>query len=122
MATKCVGNFKMTGGHSVADVSHLIEDEILKCLAKKVPTYFLYDSAPVNKLAVRLYLGEKGDEYWFPCVVHFCQLAMKESVHFFLSILEKKPIDDDAGDDYENSSSNFSSESMNLTFSRGNVF
>ena len=39
-APKCVGNFKMTGGHSAADVSHVIEEVILKRLARKVPTYF----------------------------------------------------------------------------------
>ena len=51
------------GGHSVADVSPVIEEVISKRLARKVPTYILSDSAPVNKLAVLLYLGEKDDDY-----------------------------------------------------------
>ena len=111
----------MTGGHSAADVSHFIEEVTLKRLARKVPIYFSSNSAPVNKLAVRLYLGENGADYWFPCVVHFCQLAMKESVRNFLSLHENIPIDDDAGDGYDNSISNLSTQSMNPTFSRGTL-
>ncbi len=119
MATKCVGNFEMTGGHSAADVSHVIEEVILKRLARKVPTYFLSDSATVNTLAVWLCLGEKGDGYWFPCVVHFCQLAMKESIRTFLSLHENIPIDDDADDDYDYSTSNLRTQWISPTFSRG---
>ena len=82
MVIKC---FKMTGGHSAAEMSHLIDEVILKRLAKKVPTYFFSVSALFNKLAVQINLGEKGDEYWFYCAVPFCRLATNESILFSIT-------------------------------------
>lgn len=47
---------------------------------------FLSESASVKKAAIKKLMNmEDGDDFWFPCSVHFCQLAMKEVLRQFSS-------------------------------------
>lgn len=86
MVTKPVGNFRLSGRHTAADVCNVLQNVIQKRLGGRRPTYFVSDSAPVNKAAVRMLMqDDDGDDHWYPCAVHFCQLAMKEAVTSFLS-------------------------------------
>lgn len=44
------------------------------------------------------FIPDEGDEYWYPCKVHFSQLAMKESVEMYLAgteSREERKTDDD---------------------------
>ena len=85
LTTLCVGNLTLRGGHGATDVSKSIETIVTKRLGGRVPDYFVSDSAPVNKAAVRAYMKDVDDEHWYPCAVHFCQLAMRESVSIYLN-------------------------------------
>ncbi len=76
----------MSSGHSALDVAQFLRDVIQKRLAGHEPNYLISDSAPVNKAAVRIYRDQSGDDFWFPCSVHFCQLAMREAVHEYIRI------------------------------------
>ena len=48
------------------------------------PSYFVTDSASINKRAVRQFMNDIGDEHWFQCSVHFCQLPMRDAVRYYL--------------------------------------
>lgn len=86
LRTRCVGNFRLPKGHGAVELSRVIGNVVAQRLGKRVPNFFLSDSAPVNKAAVRLYmLNKDGDDFWFPCSVHFMQLAMREAVECFLN-------------------------------------
>ena len=85
MVTKCLGNFKMTAVHSGSYICELIRKVVVNRPVGCSPSYYVSDSAPVNKLAVRLFEEDEGDEHWFPCSVHFAQLTMRESVFEFLN-------------------------------------
>ena len=54
-------------------------------LGSRKPKYYVSDSAPVIKSAVRRFVQSNGNENWFPCSVHFCQLEMREAVTSFPS-------------------------------------
>ncbi len=55
-------------------------------LGGKIPSYYVSDSGPVNKSAVRKFMvNRNGDDYWFPCCVHFLQLSLGEAVRSFLA-------------------------------------
>eukprot|EP00171_Calliarthron_tuberculosum_P023086 IDg23086t1 len=85
LETYCLGNFIMKSGHGARHVSEIITQVVRERLGGRIPDYFVSDSAPVNKAAVRQFMNDEGDEYWYPCGVHFCQLAMKESVAIYLA-------------------------------------
>lgn len=86
LRTRTISNLKMLAGHTTRHVCDIIRTVISERVGARIPKYFLSDSAPVKKLAVRMYMGRDGDEYWFPCGIHFCQLAMKESLPEYLSV------------------------------------
>lgn len=89
LVVKTVGNFHMTRGHTAQYLCDVLKQVVQKRLGGRTPTFFLSDSASVNKAAVKLLMGvNEGDDYWFPCSVHFCQLAMKEAVTHFLTAEE----------------------------------
>eukprot|EP00171_Calliarthron_tuberculosum_P023067 IDg23067t1 len=78
--------FDVSRGHTADDVCAILKCVVQKRLGNQMPTYFLSDSAPVNKSAVRkLMHNDGGDDFWFPCSVHFAQLAMREAVTSFLT-------------------------------------
>ena len=81
----CLGNFEMNEGHTHHHLREIIHKVVRDRMGGRIPTYFLSDSAPVNPKAVRLYLHASGDDAWFPCAVHFAQLAMREAVRIYLS-------------------------------------
>ena len=85
LQTRCLGNIKMKTGHSESDLTSIIADIVRERLDKRKPNYFVSDSAPVSKAAVRAFMGDEGDKSWFPCVVHFAQLAMREAVASYLN-------------------------------------
>lgn len=78
--TSCISNFKLMRRHAANQVSEIILRTVQSRLGKRTPDYFVSDSAPVNPAAVRSFMECTGDDYWFPCAVHFCQLAMREAV------------------------------------------
>ena len=72
--------------HSGADLYKIISRVVAECLGNVKPAYFVSDSAPNNKAAARQFMMEnEGGEHWFPCSVHFMQLAMKEAVQMFFN-------------------------------------
>ncbi len=83
--TSCLRNIKMETGYSASDLASLIADLVPERLDKRKPNYFVSDSAPVNKAAVRALMGDEGDESWFSCFLHFAQLAVSESVTSYLN-------------------------------------
>lgn len=84
MSSVC--NFKLKGGPSSTDMCNVLRNAINQRRGKRNPNYFVSDSAPNNKAAVRLLMGNQGgNDFWFPCAVHFLQLAMRESVCLFLT-------------------------------------
>ena len=83
LQTRTIGTFSETKGQKSEHLAELIGTVVKSRCAKRVPDFFISDSAPVNKAGVRKFMMCEGDEYWFPCNVHFCQLAMKESVQAY---------------------------------------
>lgn len=68
-----MGNFLLGGRHAANDFCGLILQVVS-------------DSAATNKATTRKYMNYNGgDDYWFPCSVRICQLAMKEAVKSFLN-------------------------------------
>lgn len=86
LRTKCVGNFRLPRGHSANELCKVMGEVVVDRLGHRVPDFFVSDSAPVNKAAVRMFMVNKeGDDFWFPCSVHFMQLAMREAVEEYLN-------------------------------------
>eukprot|EP00171_Calliarthron_tuberculosum_P004297 IDg4297t1 len=54
LETKTVGNFRLAGRHTAADICNVLKSVIQKRLGGRKPTYFVSDSAPANKAAVRM--------------------------------------------------------------------
>lgn len=71
--------------NSAKDVPDIIHKFVYERLSSRNFNYFVPDSASVNKAAVQLFINNTGDHYWFPCVIHFCELAMRDAVEPFLS-------------------------------------
>lgn len=85
MSVKCISNFRMPERRTATDVCQVLSNVIQNRLGCRCPDYFLSDSAPTKKTAIRKYMiNGNGDGYWFPCAVYFLQLAMKESISMFL--------------------------------------
>ena len=78
--TRVVGNIPRIGGHLADFVASCINQVVNDRLGGRTLDYFVSDSAPVSKSAVRRFMEREGDEKWFPCAVHFIQLATKEYV------------------------------------------
>lgn len=85
LRTFCIGNFKVRETHSASNISSILSIALKDRINSSSPYYFVIDSAPVNKAAVRSYMKDSGDTFWFPCPVHFAQLAMREAVKAFLN-------------------------------------
>ena len=83
--TFCVGNFKINLGHSADDVAKYIVYTMLDRMNAQVSDYFVSDSAPMNKAAVRLCMENEGDNYLFPFSVHFAQLAMRDAPKLYFA-------------------------------------
>lgn len=46
------------------------------------------DLVPFNKAAVRNYMvANAGDNYWRPCTINVCYIAMREAVLYFLNVI-----------------------------------
>ncbi len=63
LKTKCLGNFKMSLGHTSNDIAKVIREVVKKRCGNVVPSYIVTDSAAVNKRAVRLFLNDFGDDH-----------------------------------------------------------
>lgn len=80
-----MGNFRLGGRHTANYVCGVISRVVSESLGRRVSDYFVSYSATVNKADIRKYMNnDRDDDYWFPCSVHFCQLAVKEAVTSFL--------------------------------------
>ncbi len=80
-----MGNFRWRGSHTADDLCFIMHKVLRGSLGGKIPNYYVSDSAPVNKSAVRkLMVDRNGNYYWFPCCAHFLQLSMREAVRSFL--------------------------------------
>ncbi len=75
----------MTSGNSSNDIQLIIGQMVQERIDGRSSSYFVSDSVPVNKAAVRTFEGCDDDSFWFPCCVHFGQLAMRENVYIFLN-------------------------------------
>eukprot|EP00171_Calliarthron_tuberculosum_P022042 IDg22042t1 len=94
----------MNAGHCAMDLKNAISRIALDSLSDKTPNYIFSDSALVNKAAVRMFMNDSGDEFGFPCAVHFSQLAMREAVQqYLLSPIESDEESDPEDDDSERS-------------------
>lgn len=64
LKTKCTSNFRMRGSHAVDDVCLLIARVVYGRLGDRKPNYFVSDSAPFKKSAVRkLMVNAGGEDY-----------------------------------------------------------
>ena len=75
----------MSISHSASDIAGIIFEVIRDRIGSPKPSYLGTDSAPANKAAVHIFMGDSGDESLFPCAVHFVQLAMREAVQDYLN-------------------------------------
>ncbi len=82
--TNILGNICKRGKQNAPAIANIIKDVDLHRLGGKIPNYYVSDSAPLNKAAVRRFMGDDGDESWFLCCVHLSQLAMREATTYFL--------------------------------------
>ena len=74
----------MTRTHSSGDLRQIISRAVGESLGDVKSAYFVSDSATNNKEVVRQFMMEnEGNEHWFPCSVHFMQMAIKEAVQMF---------------------------------------
>eukprot|EP00171_Calliarthron_tuberculosum_P000236 IDg236t1 len=62
LETKTVGNFRLAGRHTAADICNVLKSVIQKRLGGRKPTYFVSDSAPANKAAVRMLMQNDGGD------------------------------------------------------------
>lgn len=83
--TLYTGSLKMEGRHTASDLENFFERVVLELAGNRLRIHYDSDSVPVNKAAVRKFLGIDGDFYWFLCSAQFCQSAMCEAVTPFLS-------------------------------------
>lgn len=74
----------MTGGNLLEKIAVVVDDVVIKRLRKLFSWYFESYFAVLSKAAVRLYFNDQGDDYWFPCSVHFAQFAMRDDVQIYL--------------------------------------
>lgn len=86
LITKCAGNIKLNGTHTGYAIFQVINRVFHHRLGNAEPAYFISDSLPLDKLAVRLHKEDKGDQLWFPCTVKFSRLLMREAVSSCLGI------------------------------------
>ena len=64
LKSRCVGNFRMLQTHGSKDICSTIKRVVAERLNKIIPVYFVSDSAPSNKAAVRMFMEEEeGDEH-----------------------------------------------------------
>lgn len=83
--SKVVGNCRLSGRHTANDVCGVLSRVVIERLGGKLPGYFVSDSVPTNSAAVPKFMkNDGGDDYWFPCIVHYCQIAMQEAVTLLL--------------------------------------
>ena len=79
LKNRCIGNFKVSTSHFASDIAGIISEVIRDRIGSRKPSYFVTDSAPISKAAVRIFMGDSGYESSFPCAVHFVHLAMREA-------------------------------------------
>lgn len=103
LETSCIGNYGMSNTHTARDVSDFIAKMVRERCSGRYPCFFVSDSASVNKAAVRQYMNDNGDSFWFPCAVHFAQLAMREAVSKYYNSTElsseEETVSDTSGDE-----------------------
>lgn len=100
---KCISSFSLPfRRHTANEVRQIIGRVVRERPNKRTPDYFLSDSARVNPAAVRKFMqNDGGDDYWFPCSIHFMQLAMRDAVLQFLNRSVSSPTDDSNQNDIE---------------------
>ena len=63
MQIRCLCNFRMTFGHSSDDIQIILRQVVQERMSGRYPSYFVSDSASVNKAAVRTFMGCDDDDF-----------------------------------------------------------